>query len=174
YVLDRDLRRLQTLDETPHAGGRLITMVSHAFNIRKVVRFADVLVGSVLVPGARAPVVISREMVRTMKPRSVLMDVSIDQGGCVETSRPTSHRTPTFTEEEVIHYCIPNMTSVVARTATHALNNAAWPFVLELAQHGLERAVEHLPSLQSGIATHRGKVVHAGLAAQMGVKEAAL
>ncbi len=107
YLLDRDLRRLQTVDTL--LNGRAITMVSHEFNVRKVVKFADVLIGAVLVPGQRAPLVVTREMVQSMKPRSVIIDMSIDQGGCVETSRPTTHESPTFVEENVIHCCVPNL-----------------------------------------------------------------
>jgi alanine dehydrogenase len=174
YVLDQDLARLQYLDERCRTGGRLVTMVSHKFNIAKVIKFADVVVGAVLVPGTRAPIVVTREMVRTMKPRSVILDISIDQGGCVETSRPTTHHDPTFVEEGVIHYCVPNMTSVVARTATHALNNAAWPFIREIAQNGLGAALAGMSALRRGVATHDGHVVNPALASSLGLKEVAL
>lgn len=174
HLLDKNLRRLQDLDALYGSGRKPVLMVSHDFNIRKVVKFADVLVGAVLVPGARAPIVVTREMVRSMKRRSVVLDISIDQGGCIETSRPTTHRDPTFVEEQVIHYCVPNMTSVVARTATHAFNNAAWPFMREIAEHGLERALAALPALRRGVATHRGHVVHPALAAHLGVRAVSL
>jgi alanine dehydrogenase len=174
YLLDRDLARLQHIDETCAGGRRPIMMVSHPFNIRKTVRFADVLVGAVLVPGARTPVVVTREMVKSMKPRSVILDVAIDQGGCVETSRPTTHRDPTFVEEGIIHYCVPNMTSVVARTATHALNNAMWPFMWEIARLGLDEALNRMPALKRGVATHASHVVNAALAAHLGVHEVSL
>jgi len=173
YVLDRDLARLQHLDEIVEGGSRLVTMVSHAFNIRKVVRFADVLVTAVLEPGARAPIVVTREMVQSMKPRSVILDVSIDQGGSVETSRPTTHHDPTFIEEDVIHYCVPNMTSVVARTATHALNVAAWPLMWEIARNGIEKALADSPALRRGVATQDGKIVNAALAASLNARETA-
>jgi alanine dehydrogenase len=171
YLLDRDLARLQRIDETSGCGQRPVMMVSHPFNIRKVVRFADVLVGAVLVPGARSPVVVTREMVRSMKPRSVIIDAAIDQGGCIETSRPTTHRDPTFIEEGVIHYCVPNMTSVVARTATHAFNNAMWPLMWEVAKAGLEKAIERYPALRAGVATHGGHVVNHTLSSQLGIEE---
>lgn len=161
YLLDRDLKRLQTVDAL--LGGRVVTMVSHEFNLRKVVKFADVLIGSILLPGARTPIVITREMVRTMKPRSVIMDVAIDQGGCVETSRPTTHRVPTFIEENIIHYCVPNMTSVVARTATHAFNNAAWPYVQAVVRKGLDQAIAEDASLAHGVNTRSGDVVNPAL-----------
>jgi alanine dehydrogenase len=171
YVLDRDLARLQRMDDTCRAGGRLVTMVSHAHNIRKVMAFADVVVGAVLVAGERAPIVITRDLVRSMKPRSIILDISIDQGGCVETSRPTTHRDPTFIEEDVLHYCVPNMTSVVARTATHALSNVALPFILEIAGAGLDVALSRMPSLKRGVAMHKGNVTTAAVASLMGMKE---
>ncbi|HJW83070.1 MAG TPA: alanine dehydrogenase [Anaerolineae bacterium] len=174
YVLDRDLANLQRIDDIREAGGRAITMVSHPFNVRKVARFADVLIGAVLVPGARAPIVVTREMVRSMKPRSLIMDISIDQGGCVETSRPTTHRDPTFVDENVIHYCVPNMTAVVARTATHAFNNAAWPYIQEVARSGLEAALASLPALARGVATREGRIIHEALAASLNMREKAL
>jgi len=172
YVLDRDLTRLQQLDAMYDPGSRLVTMVSHSFNLRKVMKFADVVVGAVLQPGARAPMLVTREMVRTMKPRSVIMDISIDQGGCVETSRPTTHRDPTFIEENVTHYCVPNMTSVVARTATHALNNAAWPFIYEIAMSGLDATLAGHPELRRGVATHDGKIVNPVLVSSLNLAEA--
>jgi alanine dehydrogenase len=156
YVLDRDLSRLERISEQC---GRVITMVSHPFNLRKVARFADVLVGAVLVPGARTPVLVTRERVREMRPRSVILDIAIDQGGCVETSRPTSHQSPTFMAENVIHYCVPNMPGVLGRTATHALNNATWPFVQLIAASGTEAALEQSPALARGVATQGGQVV---------------
>ncbi len=174
YLLDRDLARLQQIDHTCGGGRRPVMMVSHPFNIRKTVKFADVLVGAILVPGARTPVVVTREMVKAMKPRSVILDAAIDQGGCVETSRPTTHRDPTFVEDGMIHYCVPNMTSVVARTATHAFNNAMWPFMWEVARKGLAEALARLPALKRGVATHRGHVVNAALAAHLGVQEVSL
>ncbi len=171
YVLDHDLERLRSLDQMC---GRLVTMVSHSFNLRKVMKFADVLVGAVLVPGTKSPIIISREMVKLMKPRSVILDIAIDMGGCVETSRPTTHLDPTFIEENVIHYCVPNMTSIVARTATHAFNNAAWPYIWEVAHNGLDVALKQLSPLRRGVATHKGHVVHSALAAQFGLKEVPL
>jgi len=161
YLLDRDLLRLQRIEA--ELQGRLVTMVSHEFNLRKVVKFADVLIGAILVPGARTPIVITRDMVRSMKPRSVIMDLSIDQGGCVETSRPTTHRTPTFVDENVIHYCVPNMTSVTARTATHAFNNAAWPYIQAIARKGLTAALDDDRALLRGVNTRDGQIVNPAL-----------
>lgn len=162
YVLDQDLRRLEQLAERC---APVITMVSHPFNVRKVVRFADVLITAVLVPGQRAPILVTREMVREMRPRSVILDIAIDQGGCVETSRLTTHRTPTFVEEGVIHYGVPNMAGVVGRTATHALNNATWPFIQRITAEGIEAAIQRDAALARGVATHAGQVMAAGLEA---------
>jgi alanine dehydrogenase len=164
-VLGRDMAALQHLDEM--FAGRLTTMLTHPFNIRKVVTFADVLVGAVLMVGARAPILVTREMVASMKPRSLIMDLSIDQGGCVETSRPTTHGTPTYVEENVIHYCVPNMAGVVGRTATHALGNATWPFVQQIVLNGLEGALEANPALARGVATRDGNIVNQALAEAM-------
>jgi len=174
YMLDQDLIRLQTVEDKLGIGRHLVLMVAHAANIRKVVAFADVLVGAIHIPGARSPVVVTRDMVKSMKPRSVIMDISIDQGGCVETSRPTTHRDPTFVAENVIHYCVPNLTSVVARSATHALSNAALPYITAVAEQGFESALANLPSLRRGVATHNGHVVSGMLASLLGVPEVSL
>lgn len=160
HLLDHDLSRLQIVEQhLAHMGG-LITMVSHDFNVEKVCKFADVLVGAVYVPGARSPILVTREMVQTMRPRSLIMDLSIDQGGCVETSRPTTHSKPTYLDEDVLHYCVPNMTGVLGRTATHALNNATWPFVTLIADLGLDIAIQQSPALAKGIYTHQGEIVN--------------
>ncbi len=162
-ILDKDLDRLQEIDELFH--GRVITMVSHNFNIAKVVRFADILVGAVLVPGERAPILVTRDMVRSMRPRSVIIDASIDQGGCVETSRPTTHASPTFVEEGILHYCVPNMSGVIGRTATHAFNNAAWPYIQQIVRLGVEEAIKRDPALARGIATRNGEILNPALKA---------
>jgi len=160
YVLDKDLSRLERFSErAPHA----ITMISHPANLRKAMRFADVLVGAVLVPGQRAPVLVTREMVQEMRPRSVIIDIAINEGGSVETSRPTTHQNPTFIEENIIHYCVPNMPGAVGRTATHALNNVTWPFILEVATAGLEAALDKQPALARGTVTRAGQVLAEGL-----------
>jgi alanine dehydrogenase len=148
YLLDTDLQKLQQR-EVQDCGAD--TIVAYDFNIIKAVQKADVVVGAILIPGARTPVIVTREMVRQMKPRAVIMDISIDQGGCVETSRPTTHESPTYIEEGVIHYCVPNMTGVVARTMTHAFNNAAWPYILKIAQHGLDQGMVEDSALQHGV-----------------------
>jgi len=141
----------------------IVTMISTNRNIEKATAYADVVVGAVLVSGQRAPILITREMVRGMKPRSVIIDVSIDQGGCVETSRPTTHELTTYLEEGVIHYCVPNMPGVVARTATHAFVNSAMPYLLEIANRGMDAAISADPALEKGVNTHNGKLVHLAL-----------
>lgn len=158
YILDQNLARLRELDH--HFQGRVITMVSHSFNLEKVCRFADVFVGAVQDPGARTPILVGRKMVKSMRPRSIILDLSIDQGGCIETSRPTTHSNPTFTDEEIIHYCIPNMTGVLGRTATHTLGNASWPFVQMIAEIGVKKALEASPTLRNGVYTSHGQIIH--------------
>lgn len=162
FVLDRDLSRLQYIED--RFDGRVVTMVAFDFNIARVLSFCQVAVGAVLVPGERAPVVVTREMVKKMRPRSVILDISIDQGGCVETSRPTTHANPVFMEENVIHYCVPNMAGVVARTATHAYLNAAWPYVQMIANAGAEQAIAGSDDLRRGAAVHNGQIVSEKLA----------
>jgi alanine dehydrogenase len=161
YVFDRDLANLRVLDHRHQH--RLITMVSHEFNLEKVCKFADVLVGAIQVPGARTPIIINRAMVQSMRPRSVVIDLAIDQGGCIETSRPTTHSMPTYEEEGVIHYCVPNLTGVLGRTGTHALNNASWPFIQLIAEVGLDKALEQNSALKRGLYTRHGDIVHAYL-----------
>ncbi len=164
-IMDADVRRLQALEER---GCVVDTIVAYDFNVARAVKRADVLVGAVLIPGARTPHVVTREMVRTMKPRSVIMDISIDQGGCIETSRPTTYQNPTYIEEGVIHYCVPNMTGVVARTTTHAVNNAAWPYIQEIATRGLNQALTSDRVLRHGLNTYDGKIVHQALRESLG------
>ncbi len=157
-VLDTSLTRLQELRDRRPSG--LITLLSTPPNLARASAYADVLVGAVLVPGARAPIVISREMVRCMKPRSVILDLSIDQGGCIETSRPTNHGSPTYIVEEVLHYCVPNISGVLGRTASYALYVAAYPFFEIIAAEGFSEALQASAPLERGLATHQGKAVH--------------
>jgi alanine dehydrogenase len=159
-VLDKDVNVLQEIyDRFPI----IVTMISTKRNIEKATSYADVVVGAVLMSGERTPILITREMMRAMKPRSVFIDVSIDQGGCAETSRPTMHDHPTYVEEGVIHYCVPNMPGVVARTATHAFVNAAMPYLVEIANEGVEGAIAKNPALEKAVNTHKGALVHLAL-----------
>jgi alanine dehydrogenase len=159
-VVDQDVDKLQ---EAYNRFPAVVTMLSTKRNIERSTSYADVVVGAVLVSGGRTPILITREMMRAMKPRSVFIDVSIDQGGCAETSRPTMHDQPTYIEEGVIHYCVPNMPGVVARTATHAFVNAAMPYLVEIANKGVEGAIANNPALEKAVNTHNGKLVHLAL-----------
>jgi alanine dehydrogenase len=164
-VIDRDINALQKIsDMFPN----IVTMVSTKRNIERATAYADVVIGAVLVPAQRAPILLTREMVRAMKPRSVLMDVSIDQGGISETSRPTTHEQPTYVDEGVLHYCVPNMPGIVARTATHAFVNSAVPYILEVANRGVAQAIANDPALELAVNTHDGKLVHLTLLAEGG------
>jgi alanine dehydrogenase len=159
-VVSNQLSSLQRLHE--HFPG-VVTKISTQRNIENSTAYADVVVGAVLVTGQRSPIIVTREMVQNMKPRSVIIDVSIDQGGCFETSRPTTHEQPTYVDEGVTHYCVPNMPSAVARTATHAFVNAAIPYIIEIANKGVGAAISADPALAMGINTHDGKLVHLNL-----------
>jgi alanine dehydrogenase len=139
------------------------TLISNPVNVARSVSYADVVVGCVLVPGERAPIVVTREMVSSMKPRSIIMDISIDEGGCVETSHPTTHQHSTFIEEGVVHYCVPNIPSIVARTSTYAFINAAFPYILEVANQGVDAAMGSNPAIQLGIGTYQGEARFARL-----------
>jgi alanine dehydrogenase len=163
-VMDININALQAIRERYFSA---VTMMANPISIARVVSYADVVVGAVLVAGERAPIVVTREMVRLMKPRTVVMDISIDEGGCIETSRPTTHDHPTFIEEGIIHYCVPNMPGVVARTSTHAFLNSALPFILELANKGTQSAIDQNPAIGKSVNTHQGKIVHLSASAQL-------
>ena len=164
-VIDSDFNKLQTVYAR---FSQVVTMLSTKRNIEKAIAYADVVVGAVLISGERTPVLITREMMRAMKPRSVFIDVSIDQGGCSETSRPTTHDQATYVEEGVIHYCVPNMPGVVARTATHAFVNAAMPYILEIANVGAAQAMQQNPAIMKAVNTHNGELVHLTLLSKGG------
>jgi alanine dehydrogenase len=133
-------------------------MLATPYNIEKAVTFADVLIGAVYVTGQRAPVLITRGMVRTMRPRAVIIDFSIDQGGCVETSRPTTHRDPTFYDEGVLHYCVPNVPARVARTGSYALTNALLPYLIDIGRLGVDDGLRVNRALRKGLNVYRGSV----------------
>lgn len=166
-ILDRDLPALRRAEET--LGRSVITEVGHPASIARATGYADVLIGAVLIRGERAPHLVTRRMVEAMKPGSVILDVSIDQGGCVETSRPTTLEDPTFVEAGVTHFAVPNMTSAVARTASQALSHAALPFVRALAGEGIEAALENRPHLAAGVYIHRGELVSESVARVFGL-----
>jgi alanine dehydrogenase len=166
-VIDRSLPRLYELDM--QFGSQLHTLFSTVENIEREVVSADLLIGAVLVPGAAAPKLVSRQLVRAMKPGSVIVDISIDQGGCIETSRPTTHADPTYIDEGVVHYCVTNMPGAVARTSAVALNNATLPFVLAIADRGWRRALSDDPHLRNGLNTSRGQLTHPAVAHDLGL-----
>jgi alanine dehydrogenase len=164
-VIDKEMRALQ---QVASRFSNVVTMLSTKRNLEKATAYADVVVGAVLISGERTPILITRAMMQAMKPRSVFIDVSIDQGGCAETSRPTMHDQAPYVEEGVLHYCVPNMPGVVARTATHAFVNAAMPYILQIANSGLPGAIAQNPGIEKAINTHDGKLVHLTLFSQGG------
>ena len=166
-IIDRSLPRLKELDL--QFGPRATTLFATHHAIEDMVIAADLVIGAVLVPGAAAPKLVTREMVRRMRPGSVLVDISIDQGGCSETSRPTTHSNPTYVDEGVVHYCVTNMPGAVARTSTFALTNATLPFVMALAEKGWRQALADDPHLRHGLNVHDGHVTHAAVAHDLGL-----
>jgi alanine dehydrogenase len=162
FVYDRSIDRLRELDV--NFGGRASTVYSSTLAIEDMLPHADLVIGAVLVHGARAPYVIKRKQLGLMKERAVLVDVSIDQGGCFETSRPTTHSDPVYEVDGVTHYCVANMPGAVPVTSTFALTNATLPYVLALADQGLEGAIEALPGLRPGVNVADGKVTHQAVA----------
>ncbi len=166
-VLDRSLDRLAELDM--RFGGQLNTLYSTVDAIESHVIEADLVVGAVLVPGAAAPKLVTEDMVRAMHPGSVMVDIAIDQGGCFETSRPTSHAAPTYKTHDVVHYCVTNMPGAVARTSTFALNNATLPFALAIAEQGYRDALHRDPHLMQGLNIHAGAVTYEAVARDLGL-----
>jgi alanine dehydrogenase len=165
-ILDVNMERLRYLDDIMPANVNVLFSDRHT--IREQLQRADLVIGSVLIPGARAPRLVSRQDLKQMKPGSVIVDVAIDQGGCCETSRPTSHSQPTYVEDEVVHYCVTNMPGAVPRTSTFALTNATLPFVRRLAMLGIDAALEREPGLSSGLTVRRGEIVHPTVAEALG------
>jgi alanine dehydrogenase len=168
FVFDRNIDRLRELDIA--FGGRADTCYASTLDIEKILPEADLVIGAVLVHGARAPYVIKRDQLALMKERAVLVDVSIDQGGCFETSRPTTHSDPVYEVDGVTHYCVANMPGAVPVTSTFALTNATLPYVLSLADHGLEGAIETMPGLRPGVNVAQGKVTHPAVAEGTGME----
>ena len=166
-ILDKSLPRLTELDNL--FGARLDTVYATVDAIEQWVLEADLVVGAVLLPGAAAPKLVSRALVRRMKRGAVMVDVSIDQGGCFETSRPTTHAEPTYVEEGVVHYCVTNMPGAVARTSTFALNNATLPFTLALADKGAKAALAADLHLRNGLNVHAGRITHRAVADALGL-----
>ena len=165
-VLDRSLDRLNELDF--QFGSRLNTIYSTTDSLSEYVCNADLVVGAVLVPGAAAPKLVTRNMLSDMKPGSVMVDVAIDQGGCFETSKPTTHTDPTYVVDNIVHYCVANMPGAVPQTSTFALNNATVPFALNLVKKGLKGALGSDPHLLNGLNIHQGKVTCEAVAQELG------
>lgn len=165
-ILEVDLERMRFLDITLHTAHTLYSNESH---LMELLPHVDLLIGAVLVPGAPAPKLIRRDMLSRMRPGSVLVDIAIDQGGCAETSRPTTHQSPVFVEEGVTHYCVTNMPGAYARTATQALTNVTYRYVELLADHGLKEACQLQPALISGINVMNGRVTHKAVAEAHGL-----
>ncbi|MFW6126568.1 MAG: alanine dehydrogenase [Chloroflexota bacterium] len=171
-VIDKDTNRLRYLSEVLR--GQVETLVSNPANIAAAVKEADVVIGAVLVHGAAAPKLLTKEMVKSMKPRSVVVDVAIDQGGCAETSRPTTHSDPTYVVDGVIHYCVTNVPGAVPRTSTYALTNQTFPYVLKLANVGFVEAVGSDGPLAKGVNVYQGRVTHEGVAESLGLSYTSL
>ncbi len=171
-IIDKSLTRLKELDL--QFGPRATTLFATTQSIEQAVLAADLVIGAVLVPGAAAPKLVTREMIGRMRPGAVVVDIAIDQGGCFETSRPTTHSDPIFIEQGVVHYCVTNMPGAVARTSTFALTNATLPFVLALAGKGWRQAMLDDPHLASGLNIHAGQVTHLAVAQALGLHHTAV
>ncbi|HDH97271.1 MAG TPA: alanine dehydrogenase [Proteobacteria bacterium] len=167
-VLDIDQRKLAYLEDVYR--GRLVTLMSNRANIEQSTSEADLLIGAVLIPGAKAPKLVTRDMVKNMKKGSVIVDISVDQGGCIETTRPTTHKQPTFIRYGVVHYCVANMPGIVPRTSTFALTNATMSYVLDIADKGFERAIAEDAALRKGVNVIDGKVTCKGVADAWGLE----
>ena len=165
-IIDRNLNRLRELDDV--YSSQIVTLASNIYTIAESLRHADLVIGAVLIPGASAPKIVRRGMISEMKKGAVMVDVAIDQGGCFETSRPTTHTDPVYTVDGVLHYCVSNMPAAVPHTSTFALNNATFPYLMELAQRGLESACAHNNAIREGVNTYDGHVVYEAVAASQG------
>ncbi len=166
-ILDLSLDRLRYVDDL--FGGRIKTLHSNRYVLMQQLRGADLVVGAILVPGAKAPKLITREMLKEMKEGSVIVDVAVDQGGCVETTRPTTHSHPTYVVDGVIHYCVANMPGAVSRTSTFALTNVTLPYALRIANQGVKQAVAGDPALAKGVNVMKGSVTHSAVAESLGL-----
>ena len=166
-VLGTRMNRLRELEDM--TSGRLVTMFASKYNLARMTQVADILIGAVLRPGEKAPVMVTRDMVNSMSKGSVLIDLAIDQGGCVETSRPTTLEQPTYEEEGIIHYCVPNITSTVSRTSSKVLSNLVISYLIKIGEMGIEKVLEHNPNVARGVYIHGGKIVKKKIAERFGL-----
>jgi len=166
-IIDRNLDRLRELDDI--YSSQIVTLASNSFTIRETLQNADLVVGAVLIPGASAPRLVRRDMLRGMKKGAVMVDVAIDQGGCFETSHPTTHTEPIYFVDDVLHYCVSNMPAAVPHTSTFALTNATYPYLAELCARGLEGACELNPAICQGVNTYGGYITYPGVAESQGL-----
>ena len=167
-LLDVNAERIRHLDQVLH--GRLTTLRANPINIAEAVKKADLLIGAVLVRGGRAPRLVTRAMVKSMEPGSVIVDVAVDQGGCVETTRPSTHSHPIHIVEGVLHYGVSNMPGAVPRTSTYALSNATLPYLMQLAEEGVLTALRNDPALAKGVNIYQGKVTYEAVADALGLE----
>jgi alanine dehydrogenase len=171
-ILDKNINKLRDIDRIHQ--GKILTLASNRLSVEETVLSADLVIGAVLVPGAKAPKVVSREIVENMKPGSVVVDISIDQGGCFETSKMTTHSDPTYLVGQTIHYCVGNMPGAVPHTSTYGLTNATLPYVISLAEHGVADAALSDPGLALGVNTLKGHCVYEPVAEAHGLEFAPL
>jgi len=165
-VLDKNIDRLREIDNLFH--GSVTTLASNQYNLRATLRRADLFIGAVLIPGAAAPKLVTREMLGLMKPGAVVVDVAVDQGGCLETTHATTHSNPTYVVDGIVHYCVANMPGAVPRTSTFALNNVTLPYALALANKGVVRAAQEDPGLLLGVNTYKGHITYEAVAESQG------
>jgi alanine dehydrogenase len=166
-LMDINMDRLRTLSDI--LSGNFTTWASNPFNVRRAVRRADLVIGAVLVKGAKAPLLVTRDMVTEMKPGSVIVEVAVDQGGCVETTRPTTHSDPIYFVDDVLHYGVANMPGAVPRTSTHGLSNVTLPYILKLANLGFVEAIRADPALTLGVNTYQGRIIYPAVAEAFGL-----
>jgi alanine dehydrogenase len=168
YILDINLDRLRYLDDVMPPN--VTTLFSNRHNIIDCLATADLVIGAILIPGAKAPHLVTKDDLKRMPPRAVIIDVAIDQGGCFETSRPTTHAKPTYIVDDIVHYCVTNMPGAVGRTSTYALTNVTLPYVLQLANKGIAKACQDSPALMAGVNVRAGQVTNAAVAQTFGLE----
>ena len=168
YIVDKSQKRLQELHK--QFGDKIIPTESDKVDLKKLISECDLLIGGVLIPGAEAPKLVTKEMIKSMKRGSVIVDVAIDQGGCVETSKPTTHANPTYLVDDVVHYCVANMPGGVPRTSTMALNKATLPLLLKLADHGYKNTLQENKNYLAGLNVYKGHITYKGVSDAFNLK----